>query len=196
MRAIAENAKEGIDLAENHTERLSRYHLYVTRLSTFLKRLPEMDAAVAPLEALKDELDLLVHHHTSDLLRPAAAPRTMTTHADKRLRMIAVACVRLFKQVGVGEEERRERVAKLILARGYRGLQGKFDKDELKNWVSKVESGELPGASEVERLFRTLPTLRAAATVEDATRLSEAMLGRIRFPPLSGAKAKKQRPLA
>lgn len=196
MRSIAENAKEGIDLARDHRERLSRYHLYVSRMAAFLGKLPGMSDAVSPLTDLRDEIDLLVHHHGSDLLRPAAAPRTMTTIADKRLRMIATACFRLFRQVGVPEDESRERVAKLVLDRGYRGLQGKFDAGELKNWVSKIESGELPGLEYVERLFATLPTLREASTLADANGLSREMLSRIRFPPVTAAQAKKQRPIA
>lgn len=196
MRAIAENAKEGIGLARDHHERLSRYHLYVTRLAALIGKLPDMDQAVTPLADLRDEIDLLVHHHGSDLLRPAAAPRAMTTNADKRLRMIATACIRLFRQVGISEEESRDRVAKLVLERGYRGLRGKFDAGELKNWVSKIESGELPGADYVERLFATLPSLRSASTLTEATGLSREMLSRIRFPPVSAAQAKRERPIA
>lgn len=196
MRAIALNAKEGIDLAEDHGERLARHHLYVQRLSAMLKKLPDIGDAIEPLEELRDEIDLLVHHHTSDLLRPAKAPRAQTTVADRRLRAIASACVRLFRQVGVEESEARRSVAKLVSDRGYEGAKGRFGPDELANWITKIESGELPGARYVDELFSKLPSLSGAKSVEEATALSKEMLGRIRFPPISGARAKRHRPIA
>lgn len=196
LRAIAENAKEGIDLAEDHRERLSRYHLYVSRLAAFLGKLPDMSDAVSPLTDLRDELDLLVHHQRSDLLRPAAAPRALPTVSDKRLRMVAATCVRLFRKVGTAEKESRERVAKLVLERGFLGGKSKFGADELGNWVSKIESGELPGADQIDRLFNTLPSLRDASTSADATTLSREMLARVRMPPVTAAQAEKRRPIA
>ncbi|TPG56373.1 hypothetical protein [Sphingomonas glacialis] len=196
MRSIADNAKEGIDVAESHEERLSRYLLYVQRLGVFLKKIPDIGDAISPLEDIKDEIDLLVHHHKSDLLRPVAAPRTSPANADQRLRMIAVLCYKLHRQVGLDEKQARAKVADLVRARGYRGAKGDFGPGELKNWVSKAESGEYPGViATVDRMITILPSLRTASTGEEARGLSVEMLGRIRLPPLSRAQAEKQRPI-
>lgn len=195
FRKYAQNAKEGIDLSNDHGERLARFHLYLQRVNTLLKKLPDIGSAIEPLETLQGEIDLLVHHHTSDLLRPAKLPRADVTVADKRLRAHAAACVRLFRQVGAGEEQSRKLVSRIIAEKGYKGSKGKFGPDELSNWVSKIESGELPGAEHIDALFRRLPSLRGATTLREAEALSREILGRIRFPPLSGAQAKRERPI-
>lgn len=197
LRSIAENAKEGIEVADSHEQRLSRYLLYVQRLAVFLNKIPDIGDAIGPLEDIKDEIDLLVRHHKSDLLRPVAAPRTTPTISDQRLRMIAVVCYKLFRQVGVDERQARSKVSDLVRARGYRGAKGDFGPGELKNWVSKAESGEYPAAmATVDRMLTILPTLQTASTVEEANGLSREMLARIRLPPLSRAQAEKLRPIA
>lgn len=196
LRLYASNAKQGIDQATDHAETLRRYVLYVQRLSSMLARLPGSGDAFAPLQDLRDELDLLLHRHSSDLLRPAAAARSTATFADKRLRAYAVACIRLFRQAGAGEKQSRERVAQMIKDRGYTGARGKFGASELKNWVVMVDTGDLPGADMIDNLFRSIPALSEASTLADATSLASEVLDRIRFPATSGTRAKQDRPLA
>jgi hypothetical protein len=196
LKGYALNAKQGIEFAENHQERLTRYQFYVSRLATMLGRLPDMDEALGPLADLKREIDLLIHHHKSDLLRPVAASRTTPTFADQTFRMVSVLAYRLHRQVGYDEKQARTQVARLIQARGYRSSRGEFGAAELKNWIAKVENGDYPQAKgTVGMMMSELPSIAKATTQADAGRLSKEMLARTALPPASKAQADKNRDL-
>lgn len=188
LRCLMANAKEGIELADNHGTRLARHQLYVTRLRTHLKKLPEFNGAEEPLTWLAEEIDLLLHHRNSNLLRTVSGARQGTTIADQRLRAIAVLCIKSYLRVGLKPPEARSRVASAIIARGYKGDRGKFGPAELKNWVTKFDSGDQPEALlTVERLLG-LPTLAGASTAREVEKVAAQMLDSIRFPILPHSK--------